>query len=87
MLVSARTGEGLDALEERIAAFFAERFQPVELLVPHDAGPRHRRPVRARARRSRSARTRAVGVRIRAHLSEAEARRYDSYRVNGSAPE
>ena len=32
----------------QIAAFFASRFEPVELLVPHGAGPRARRAVRAR---------------------------------------
>jgi len=36
--VAARTGEGLEDLEARIAAFFASRFEPVELLVPHGEG-------------------------------------------------
>jgi GTP-binding protein HflX len=86
VLVSARTGEGLDALEERIAAFFAERYQPVELLVPHDAG-RVIADLYALGAPIEEREDTAVGVRIRAHLSEAEARRYDPYRVNGSAPE
>ncbi len=86
VLVSARTGEGLDALEERIAEFFAERYQPVELLVPHDAG-RVIADLYALGAPIVEREDTAVGVRIRAHLSEAEARRYDSYRVNGSAPE
>jgi GTPase len=38
--VSARTGEGLDRLRERIAARFAERFEPVRLLIPHGEGAR-----------------------------------------------
>ena len=85
VLVSARTGEGLDALEERIAAFFAERYQPVELLVPHDAG-RVIADLYALGAPIEEREDTAVGVRIRAHLSEAEARRYDPYRVNGSSP-
>ena len=36
--VSARTGEGIDALRGRIAARFAERFEPVRLLIPHAEG-------------------------------------------------
>ena len=37
-LVSATTGEGLDALRERIAERFADRFDDVRLLVPYDEG-------------------------------------------------
>ncbi len=85
VLVSARTGEGLDALEDRIAAFFAERYQAVELLVPHDAG-RVIADLYALGAPIEEREDTAVGVRIRAHLSEAEARRYDLYRVNGSSP-
>ena len=36
--VSAVTGEGLDALRERIATLFADRFEDVRLLVPYDEG-------------------------------------------------
>jgi GTP-binding protein HflX len=36
--VSARTGEGLDELKQRVAAFFADRFVDVSLLLPHDRG-------------------------------------------------
>src|SRR4051812_737614 len=35
--ISARTGEGLDELKERVAARFAGRFEAVRLLVPYDA--------------------------------------------------
>jgi GTPase len=38
--VSARTGEGLDELRERVAALFSERFLPVHLLVPYEDGAR-----------------------------------------------
>jgi GTP-binding protein HflX len=36
--VSARTGEGLDQLKQRVAEFFADRFVDVRLLLPHDRG-------------------------------------------------
>src|SRR5215203_4377845 len=36
--VSARTGEGLDELRQRIAERFGERFEPVRLLIPYDEG-------------------------------------------------
>jgi GTP-binding protein HflX len=36
--VSALTGEGLDALRARIAERFADRFEPVRLLLPYDEG-------------------------------------------------
>jgi GTP-binding protein HflX len=36
--VSAVTGEGLDELRARIAERFAERYQPVRLLIPHGEG-------------------------------------------------
>jgi GTP-binding protein HflX len=38
--VSALTGENLDALRARIAGRFAERFEPVRLLIPHGEGAR-----------------------------------------------
>jgi GTP-binding protein HflX len=36
--ISARTGEGLDALRARVAERFAERFRSVRLLVPYEEG-------------------------------------------------
>jgi GTP-binding protein HflX len=36
--VSALTGEGIDALRERIASRFANRFEPVRLFLPYDEG-------------------------------------------------
>jgi GTP-binding protein HflX len=38
--VSAETGEGLDELRARIAERFAERFEPVRLLIPYTDGGR-----------------------------------------------
>ena len=36
--MSALTGEGLDELRARIAERFAERFEPVRLLIPYEEG-------------------------------------------------
>ena len=67
VLVSARTGEGLDALEERIAAFFAERYR-----ADRAAGAARRRPrladLYALGAPIEAREDTAVGVRIRAHL-------------------
>jgi GTP-binding protein HflX len=38
LLVSAETGEGLEELRVRIAERFAERFEPVRLLIPYSEG-------------------------------------------------
>ncbi|HEY6834829.1 MAG TPA: GTPase HflX [Gaiellaceae bacterium] len=73
--VSARTGEGLDELRRRIANRFAERFEPVRLLIPYADGARLAElyalgaPVDERA-------DRAEGVFIRARLPRAEVRRF-----------
>ena len=40
MLVSARTGEGIEALTERIETEFDRRLTEIELLVPYDEGRR-----------------------------------------------
>jgi GTP-binding protein HflX len=40
VLISAVTGEGLEALEQRIEEEFALRLQDVELLIPYEAGAR-----------------------------------------------
>jgi GTPase len=83
VLVSALTGEGLDALGERIAAEFERTLQDVELLVPfseggtlselHDfAGDLEREDTPA-------------GVRVFVRLPAVVAERYDRYAVDGSA--
>ena len=38
LLISARTGEGLDELRARVGDHFAERFRDVRLLVPYEEG-------------------------------------------------
>jgi GTP-binding protein HflX len=78
--VSARTGEGLERLRERIAARFGERFEPVRLLIPYDEGAQLAElyalgmPVEERSDREE-------GVFIRAHLPMREVRRFARYLV------
>jgi GTP-binding protein HflX len=81
VLVSARTGEGLTDLEEWVARFFAGRFERVELLVPHAEGGALASLYALGAPIERE--DTAEGVVIRAHLPEAEARRYASFRTDG----
>jgi GTPase len=78
--VSARTGEGLDELRAHLAAFFADRFEPVELLLPYEEGGRLAElyalgaPILERV-------DRAEGVYVRAHLPQRELRRFGPYLV------
>jgi len=78
--VSARTGEGLDELRRRIANRFAERFEPVRLLIPYADGSRLAElyalgaPVDERA-------DRPEGVFVRARLPRAEVRRFAPYLI------
>jgi GTPase len=78
--VSARTGEGLDELRAKLAASFADRFEPVELLLPHGEGGRLAElyalgaPILERIDRE-------DGVYVRAHLPHRELRRFGPYLV------
>jgi GTPase len=78
--VSARTGEGLDELRAHLAAFFADRFEPVELLLPYEEGGRLAElyalgaPILERV-------DRPEGVYVRAHLPHRELRRFGPYLV------
>jgi GTP-binding protein HflX len=78
--ISARTGEGIDELRERIAERFGERFEPVRLLIPYDEGARLAElyalgsPVDERA-------DRPEGVFIRARLPRREVRRFAPYLI------
>jgi GTP-binding protein HflX len=77
LLVSAESGEGLDALRERIDATFVRMLEPVELLVPYSdggqiaelhalAGELHREDTEE-------------GVRVTALLTPASAKRFARY--------
>jgi GTPase len=78
--VSAQTGEGLDDLRASLAAFFAHRFEPVELLLPYEEGSRLAElyalgaPILERVDRE-------DGVYVRAHLPQRELRRFGRYLV------
>ena len=80
LLVSARTGEGLDELRERVAERFGERFEAVRLLIPYDEGARLAElyalgtPVDERA-------DRPEGVFVRARLPRREVRRFAPFLI------
>jgi GTP-binding protein HflX len=76
--VSALSGEGLDALRERIADRFAERFEAVRLLLPYDEGGKLAElyalgaPIEERE-------DHPDGVLVRARLPRRELRRFAAY--------
>jgi GTP-binding protein HflX len=78
--VSARTGEGLDELRERVAERFGERFEQVRLLIPYEEGARLAElyalgtPVDERA-------DRPEGVFVRARLPRREVRRFAPFLI------
>jgi GTP-binding protein HflX len=78
--VSARTGEGLDELRQRVAERFGERFEAVRLLIPYDEGARLAElyalgtPVDERA-------DRPEGVFVRARLPRREVRRFARFLI------
>jgi GTPase len=79
VLVSARTGENLALLRERIAEHFAGRFERVELLVPHEEGAILAQLYALGSPIERD--DEAEGVRIRAHLPLGLIERYAAFRV------
>jgi GTPase len=76
--VSATTQEGLDALRERLAAHFVERFESVRMLLPYEQGGRLAElyalgaPIQERV-------DRPDGVFIRAHLPRRDLPRFVPY--------
>jgi GTPase len=83
LLVSARTGEGLDELRARIADHFADRFELVELLVPYSEGSKLAElyalgpPIELRTDRE-------DGVLIRARLPQRDVRRFARFLVSAA---
>jgi GTPase len=83
--VSALTGEGLDELRARIAERFADRFEPVRLLLPYDEGGKLNKlyalgaPIEKREDTS-------DGVLIVARLPRKEIRRFAPYLVAEAGP-
>ena len=80
VLVSARTGEGVPELKERIADLFSDRFEDVRLLVPYADG-RALTALYELGAPIAERRDTADGVRIRARLPRAEAARFARYLV------
>jgi GTPase len=78
--VSALTGEGVDALRERIAERFADRFEAVRLFLPYEDGGKLAElyslgaPIEERE-------DRPEGVLVRARLPRRELRRFARYLV------
>jgi len=78
--VSAQTGEGLDALRERIAERFADRFESVRLFLPYEEGGKLAElyalgaPIEERE-------DQPDGVLVRARLPRRELRRFARYLV------
>jgi GTPase len=83
--ISARTGEGLDELRNRVAERFAERFRSVQLLVPYEQGRvltelyELGAPIEQRTDRS-------DGVLIVARLPQRDLVRFAAYVVSEDAP-
>jgi len=88
--ISAARGEGLDALRERIAARFSDRYEDVRLLLPYEEGGKLAElyelgaPIDEREDGEE-------GVLVRARLPQREVRRFARYLVadaqEGSAAE
>ncbi len=83
--VSASTGEGLEALKERISELFAERFEDVRLLVPYDEGAALS-ALYALGAPIAERRDTDEGVWITARLPRREARRFARYLVVDDIP-
>jgi GTPase len=79
--VSAATGEGLDELRARIAERFAERFEPVRLLLPYEEGGKLNELYALGAPIDEREDTQD-GVLVVARLPRREIRRFASYVVN-----
>jgi GTP-binding protein HflX len=84
ILVSALTGEGLDALAERIEHAFRETLRPVDLLLPFDEGGRlaELHEVAGDLERTDT----AEGVRVRARVPATVAERYARFAVANGQP-
>ena len=85
VLVSAQTGEGIDALIESIESEFARKLREVELLIPYEEGNRlaELHEISGDLEREET----EDGVRVRARLPAAVAARYARYERNGTSHE
>jgi GTP-binding protein HflX len=83
VLVSGRTGEGLDVLGERVQEAFARTLRAVELLVPYDQGRRLAELYELADGLERE--ETAEGVLVTARVPASVAARYERFAVNGQA--
>ncbi len=81
VLVSAHTGEGLDALVERVEDEFARKLRDVELLIPYGEGNRLAELYEISGDLERE--ETQDGVMVRARLPAAVAARYERFALNG----
>jgi GTP-binding protein HflX len=83
VLVSALTGEGLDALGDAVQDAFARTLQEIDLLVPYDEGARlaELHDLADSLEREET----AEGVRIHAKVPATVAARFERYAVNGAS--
>ncbi len=83
ILVSAHTGEGIDALIARIETEFARKLKDVVLLIPYDEGSRlaELHEVSGDLEREET----SEGVRIRARLPATVAARYERFALSARA--
>jgi GTPase len=79
--ISARTGEGMEELRERIEAAFEERLEPVELLLPYSAGGRLSELHRIAGDLDRE--DRPEGVLVKARIPTALSHRFSEFALNG----
>ncbi len=83
LLVSAETGEGLDALRARVDAEFRRSLQPLELLVPYREG-RQLAELHDLAGERIERRDTAEGVRVSVRLPPRIAARFERFAVHGA---
>jgi GTP-binding protein HflX len=81
VLVSAHTGEGIEALVERVEDEFSRKLRDVELLIPYDEGNRlaELHELAGDLEREET----QDGVRVRARLPAQVAARYERFSLNG----
>jgi GTP-binding protein HflX len=81
VLISAHTGEGIEALVARIEDEFARKLRDVELLIPYGEGNRlaELHEISGDLEREET----QDGVRVRARLPAAVAARYERFALNG----
>ena len=80
--ISAETGEGIPALQERLAELFSDRFEDVRLLVPYGDG-RYLAQLYGLGAPIAERRDTPEGVRVRARLPRAEIARFAQFLVAG----